>query len=354
MKNQFEIGQQIETEIVAISNDTIFIDLGLKSEGFVEKAEFIDSNGNLTVKEGDKIKVYFVSNKNDELLFTSKLKGQNADSSVLENAFNNKIPVEGTVTKEIKGGFEVSIGNTKTFCPYSQMGYKQKKEANEYVGNHLTFLIQEYKNEGRNIIVSNRAILEQEENDNLEKLSQELVEGNIVKGTVKSIESYGAFIDINGFQALLPISEISRTRINDINQVLKIGEEITAKIIKADWKHQRVSLSKKELEADPWDAVSQSLKIGQKLDGKISRVADFGLFINLLPGVDGLIHISSLPVERNTNLKKVYNVGDTIPISINKIDLEEKRISLEPIVSNEEEENAKDYLASQKDRKSVV
>ena len=346
MKNLYEIGQQIETKIVAITDDTIFLDLGLKSEGILDKSELTDENGNLSVKEGDSIKVYFTGAQHEELHFTTKLSGQNADSSILENACKNEIPVEGHVTKEIKGGFEVMIGSTRTFCPYSQMGYKQRKEPAEYVGNHLTFKIIEYKNEGKNIIVSNRAILEAQENEKLNKLSQKLQVGAVVKGTVKSIESYGAFVDVDGFQALLPVSEISHIRVSNISDVLKPGQEITAKIIKTDWQHERVSLSTKELEEDPWNAVN-SLHAGDVFEnGKISRVADFGIFVNLLPGVDGLVHISKLNVERNTNLKKVYKAGDTMPVMIEKIDMDEKRISLSPVVSNEEEENAKEYLSS--------
>lgn len=347
MKNLYEPGELIETKIVAISDDTIFLDLGLKTEGLLEKSELADENGNLSVKEGDLIKVYFVGSQNDEFYFTTKISGQKADLSLLENAYKNEIPVEGRVSKEIKGGFEVMLGNVRAFCPYSQMGFREHKESSEYLGKNLTFKISEFKNEGKNIVVSNRAILEVQANENLNKLAQKYQVGAIVKGKVESLESYGAFIDLDGFKALLPISEISHVRVNSVADVLKIGQEITAKIIKTDWEHERVSLSTRELEADPWEAVKTSLKVGDVFENaKISRVADFGVFINLLPGVDGLVHISKLNVERNTNLKKVYKVGDELSVSIEKIDFDEKRISLTPVVSNEEEENAKEYLSS--------
>ncbi len=349
MKNLYEIGEQIETTVVAISNDTIFLDLGLKSEGLLEKAELTDDNGNCTVSEGDKIKAYFLTNKRDELWFTTKLSGPKADKSVLENAFKNGIPVEGSVTKEIKGGYEVMIGNSRAFCPYSQMGYRQKKESAEYVGQHLTFKISEYKNDGKNIIVSNRSIMEDQAQAELNHLAQTLTVGQTVTGTVKSLESYGAFVDINGFQALLPISEVSRIRVTDLSSVLKVGQEITAKIIKTDWDHKRVSLSTKELEADPWDGVEEKFPVGTKLDAPVSRVADFGLFINLAPGVDGLIHISRLGVDRNTNLKKVYKSGDMMSVIVESIDMDEKRIALSTVVSNEEEDNANEYLSSHSD-----
>ncbi len=345
MKNLYEIGQMIETKIVAISDDTIFLDLGLKSEGILDKSELTDENGNLSVKEGDSIKVYFVGSQNEELHFTTKLSGQNADSSILENACKNEIPVEGHVTKEIKGGFEVMIGNNRAFCPYSQMGYKQRKEPAEYIGEHLTFKISEYKNDGKNIVVSNRAILVSQENEKKNELSKKIQLDAIVKGKVKSIESYGAFIDLDGFQALLPISEISHLRISNVSDVLKPGQEISAKVIKADWEHERVSLSMKELEKDPWENAASINEDDVFEDAKISRVTDFGVFVNLLPGVDGLVHISKLNVERNTNLKKVYKAGDKMSVTVEKVDLEERRISLAPITSNEKE-SVSEYLSS--------
>ena len=346
MKNLYEPGQAVETSVVAVSGDTVFIDLGLKSEGFVDAAEFTDENGNVTVKEGDKIKVYFVGNKHDELHFTTKLAGEKADKSLLENAWKNAVPVEGHVTKEIKGGFEVMVGNLRAFCPYSQMGYKEKKEPAEYVGSHLTFKIAEYKNDGKNIVLSNRAILEDAAAQKLQHLASEITVGQTVTGKVTRIQSYGAFVNLNGFEALLPVSEISRVRVSNVEDVLHVGDEVTAKVIKTDWEHERVSLSTKVLEADPWDGMKEKFPAGTEIEGKISRVVDFGVFINLAPGVDGLVHISKLPVERNTNLKKVYKNGDELKVVVEKVDEEEKRISLTPVVSTEEQDNASEYLKS--------
>ena len=349
----FEIGQEVETSVVQISSDTVFIDLGLKSEGFVDKAEFIDADGNCTVKEGDKIKVYFVSSNRDELHFTTRLKGENADTNVLESAFNSGLPVEGHVEKEIKGGFEVKIGTARAFCPYSQMGYKNRLEPAEYVGRSMTFIITEFKNEGKNIIVSNRKVEEEAEVSKVNSLSEKLTVGSVVKGKVKSIQSYGAFIDLNGFQALLPISEISHARINDVSDVLSEGQEIEAKIIKAEWNtakpdRSKVSLSMKELEKDPWDEVS-SINVGDKFTGKIQRIAAFGLFVNLKPGIDGLVHVSLLrDVNDKTNLSKKFKVGDAMEVVVQKIDAQEKRISLAPAgESDEEEDDAADYLKKQ-------
>jgi small subunit ribosomal protein S1 len=353
--NKLEIGQEIETTVVQVSNDTVFIDLGLKSEGFIDKAEFVDDNGSCSVKEGDKIKAYFISSTRDELHFTTKLKGQNADTEVLESAFKSQMKIEGHVEKEIKGGFEVKIGSARAFCPYSQMGYKNRLEPAQYVGRTESFVITEYKNEGKNIIVSNRKLLEAEELEQSGRLAQKLTEGTVVEGTVKSIQSYGAFVDVEGFQALLPTGEISHAHIMNAGEVLKEGQKITAKIIRADWNTQKperskVTLSLKALEKDPWDSVESELKVGQKISGKVSRTAGFGVFVNLIPGVDGLVHISQIEgVSATTNLAKMFKPGDNFDVVIQKIDLGEKRISLAPATSVEQDNDAASYLADQDD-----
>lgn len=351
MKN-FEIGEEIETTVVQISNDTVFIDLGLKSEGFVDKAEFLDEEGNCTINEGDKIKVYYVSTNRDELHFTTKLKGENAGNELLEKAFQTKLPIEGHVEKEIKGGFEVKIGTTKAFCPYSQMGYKNREELSAYIGKTLPFVITEYKNEGKNIIISNRQFLEDEENSKVLKLSSQLVVDTIVEGTVKSIQSYGAFVDVQGFQTLLPISEISHTRIKDVSEILSIGQKIKAKIINADWNtakpdRSKISISMKALEKDPWEVNSQ-INVGEKISGKIARITSFGLFVNLKPGIDGLVHISDIEnASLNTNLNKLFKVEDTFDVIVEKVDVKEKRISLKPASSVEQDKEAEKYMSNQ-------
>ncbi|MBQ7158770.1 MAG: S1 RNA-binding domain-containing protein [Treponema sp.] len=350
MKNRFEIGEELETTVVQIAGDTIFIDLGLKSEGFVDAAEFRDDDGNITIHEGDKIKVYFVSDNRGELHFTTRLSGESAGDEMLEKAYKSGLPVEGTVEKEIKGGFEVKIGSARAFCPYSQMGFHTREEPSAFLNRHLTFLITEYKNDGKDLIVSNRKILEQAEQQKIASLAETLTVGAKITGTVKSLQSYGAFIDIDGFQALLPISEISHERVKDVADVLSVGQQIEAVVIKADWKQEKVSLSMKSLEKDPWDDAANTIKVGEKIDGTIARVAPFGLFVNLAKGIDGLVHISALEnVSASTNLAKKFKVGEAFSVVVDKIDVAEKRISLLPASSAEQDQSAEKYLSSQDD-----
>lgn len=343
-------GQEIESTVVAINGDTIFIDLSAKSEGVVDAAEYTDENGNISVKEGDKIKVFFVGEIRGEMKFTSKIKGENADNSMIENAYNNKIPVEGHVEKEIKGGYEVKIGTSRAFCPYSQMGGREKEEASAYVGRTLPFIITEYKEGGKNILVSNRKVLEAERAENIVALSKKVTEGAVVEGTVKSLQSFGAFVDVNGFQTLLPISEIAYERVSKVEDVLSVGQKITAKVINADWDRERVSISMKALAKDPWTTCAENHKSGEKFDGKIVRIADFGLFIEVDKGIDGLVHKSTLAdVDRNTNLSKKFKVGDTMSVIIEEIDAKAKRIALVPATSVEQDNSASSYLSGQSD-----
>ena len=308
--NYFEPGQEIETAVVAITDDTIFLDLNLKTEGILDKAELVDQNGNVKVKEGDKIKAFYISTKDGVPYFTTRISGQNADADMLKTAFESQIQVQGKVEKEIKGGFEVKIGNARAFCPYSQMGFKQREEPAFYIGRVLSFIIQEFKENGKNIIVSNRAVMEAEHQENLKGMSAKYKTGDIVTGKVLELKEKGAVVDIGGVQAFLPISEICRGHIKNVSDKISVGQEIKAKIIRTDWEHERISISTKELEEDPWDSAETKYPENTKIDGTIARIADFGLFVTLEDGIDGLVHISELDVNSNTNLKKQYYTGD--------------------------------------------
>lgn len=350
MNNYFEPGQEITAPIVAIANDCIFLDINSKSEGILDKQEMMNEDGSLKVKEGDTVSVFFLGAENGEFHFTTKISGQKATKSLLENAFANGIPVEGHVEKEIKGGFEVKIGEAVAFCPFSQMGSKQKEEASSYVGKNLTFKIQEYKEKGRRLVVSNRVICEEENDSKIQELQGSLKVGSLITGTVTSLKKYGAFVDISGFQALLPISEISRERIDDVSSVLKVGQEIQAKIIKADWANQRVSLSMKTLTADPWETAVANYPVDSKYTGTISKIADFGVFVALAPGLDGLVHISEIEdAKSNTNLRKLFKVGDSYSVVVKEINAKQHRLSLKPASSSEQDKLTAKYLNSQSD-----
>lgn len=348
--NKLEPGQLIEAEIVSISGDCIFLQLSGKSEGQLDTAEMIDKDGTLTVKEGDLIKAFFLYSKNGEMHFTTKISGDKAGKAVLENAFESGIPIEGSVEKEIKGGFEIKIGDSRAFCPYSQIGKKRVENPEEYIGKTLTFKILEYSENGRNILVSNRAILKEEQNAQIEILKKTLHENMTVKGTVNSLQSFGAFVEISGVQALLPISEISRSRVDDIHKSLSVGQEIETAVIKLDWQNERITLSMKKLLPDPWDEAHAKYKSGSKHTGEVVRITNFGAFVSLEPGLDGLIHISDLEGDsRDFNPREALKKGQSINVKINSIDTEKKRISLKPVTETQDDEAFKQYMEPDSD-----
>jgi len=338
-------GQSVDTTIVSIGKDCAFLQLSGKSEGVLDLAEVTDKEGKLTVKEGDPIRVFFLQAKNGEMLFTTRIAGEKAGSAMLENAYTGKIPVEGLVEKEIKGGYEIKLGDTRAFCPFSQMGLKRGEKPEAYIGKRLTFKIQEYKENGRNILVSNRAIEEEALQGRREELKKTIVEKAIVKGTVASIQDFGAFVDLGGVQALLPVSEISRERVTSVGDVLTVGQEIEAEIIRVDWKSDRITLSLKSRLADPWDGVAERYPINSRHQGKVSRVADFGAFVTLEAGIDGLLHISELRgSDKYGNALSSVQKGDSVSVLIKEVDAKAKRISLRQTSAFDEDTAAQSYL----------
>jgi small subunit ribosomal protein S1 len=344
----FEPGQMIEATIVKIAGGLIFLYVGGKSEGYLEAGELIDKNGTSTAKEGDKIKAFFLSSQNGELHFTTKISGNKAGQAIMQTAFENGIPIEGFVEKEVKGGFEIKIGSSRAFCPYSQMGL-ERESPEKFIGQHLSFKISEYAERGRNIILSNRAILEEKQKEKVETLKKKLKEGTKIKGTVKSIQDFGAFVDIGGVQALLPISELSRSRVEDIRTVLSVGQEIEAVILSLNWETGRISLSAKELQPDPWNSAAAKYPSGTRQFGKVARVTNFGVFVTLEPGLDGLIHISGLGGgTRIKHPRDVVSEGQSIEVIVDSVDMEKKRISLIPVLQKTEEEKDFEQYTEQK------
>lgn len=343
--DKLEPGQVVETRIESISNDSVFLQLNGKSEGILDRAELLDKDGKLTVKEGDTIRAFFLRIKDGEPYFTTRISGDKADAALLENAFKNKIPIEGVVEKEIKGGYEVKIGDSRAFCPYSQMGLKRNSESESWVGKHLTFLIQEYRENGRSILVSNRAMEEVAQAEKIEVLKKSLKEQGIVMGTITSIQDFGAFVDIGGVQALLPVSEISRERVDHIRSTLTVGQEIQAEIIKLDWASERITLSMKSLLADPWEKALEKYPKDSKHTGKVVRITDYGAFVSLEPGLDGLVHVSEFRSGGTyNNVKDSVKVGQTLNVQVLDVDTVKKRISLKPASSVEEDTLSKRYL----------
>jgi small subunit ribosomal protein S1 len=338
---RLEPGQKVEATVLKITGDWVFVDIGQKGEGVVDKKELLDADGQLTVAEGDRIPVYFLSSRGGEMRFTSRV-GGDAGLGQLEEAWRGGIPVEGVVEKEVKGGFEVKVAGRRAFCPHSQIALRGGSPE-EFVGRHLSFRIAQYGEGGRNIVLSRRALLEEERALKKEALKGTLREGQTVRGTVTRIQDFGAFIDIGGVEGLLPISEVGWGRVEDIRDRLREGQEVEVVLKAIDWERERFTFSLRETLADPWAEVARKYPEGSCHRGKVSRLAPFGAFVTLEEGVDGLLHISKLGAGRRlSHPREAVKEGEVLEVKIEQIDRENRRISLSLAeVSRAQEEEEK-------------
>ncbi len=337
--SRLQAGQKIEATILKITADWVFLDIGQKGEGVVDRRELLDDQGNLTVGEGDRITAYFLGASGGELRFTTRISGGGAGQARLEEAWRSGIPVEGTVEKEIKGGYEVRIAGTQRgFCPYSQSGLRRTDSPEQFVGRHLPFRITQYDERGRNIVLSHRAIIEEERQKQREALRETLREGITVHGTVTSLQNFGAFVDIGGVEGLIPMSELGWGRVEDVHQVLSPGQEVEVAVKSVDWEHNRFSFSLRETMADPWLQVPQKYPEGSVHSGRIVRLAPFGAFVELEAGIDGLVHISKLGGgKRIKHPREAVSEGQNLEVQVESLDRENRRISLAPVGAGQAE-----------------
>lgn len=331
-RSWLEPGQKVTGKVLKIGSEWLFMDTGQKGEGVIERKEFLDIDGNLTVAEGDTVSAYFLSSSHGEMHFTTRIGGgaSGGGSTQLEQAWQAGVPVEGVVEKEIKGGYEIKLGGTaRAFCPYSQIALRRVLNPEALIGTRLTFRISEYAENGRNIIVSRRALLEEEQRQLKEDAQAGISEGMTVAGTVISLQDYGAFVDIGGLEGLLPISEIGWSRVKDVREVLSVGQQLKVVIKSIDREKDRISLSIKDTLADPWDQVAGKYPEGSFHTGTVARLDTFGAFVTLSDGVDGLLHISKLGSGKRINHpREVVKEGEQVEVKIEGIDRAGRRISL--------------------------
>jgi len=321
-------GDKVSARIVKITPEWVFIDLGGKSEGAIEIREFQDETGIVTVREGDTVSAYCLSTGHGEQVFSTRLGAGGDAPDFLEEAHHSGIPVEGTIEQEIKGGFSVKIAGAKrAFCPFSQIGLRKVEDPIALIGQKLTFKITSYQENGRNIIVSRRAILEQERLEQKEALKEHLREGQTVTGTVSSLRDFGAFIDLGGADGLIPMSELGWSRVERASDVLAPGQQVEVKIMAIDWEQDRISLSLKACLPDPWDTAAYDFAPGSTHSGMVARVTKFGAFITLAPGIDGLLHVSKMNKGKNTDAG--IRPGAQVAITVKELDREKRRIALD-------------------------
>jgi small subunit ribosomal protein S1 len=321
-------GQTLEGRIVAIGPEVAFVDVGGKGEATIDIAELKDADGHLEVAVGDRIQAMVVSTAGG-LTLSRKLARGAATERQLEDAFQTGLPVEGKVERAVKGGYEVRIARQRAFCPISQID-TLRTDPSVHEGRVYAFRIIEYKEGGKNLVVSRRALLEEEQRASAAEVRRRVIAGAVMTGRVTSVREFGAFVDLGGgVQGLLHVSEMGWSRVSDTSQVVKPGEEITVKVLRVDADTQKISLGLKQLTADPWSRVGETYEIGQVRTCRVTRLAEFGAFVELEPGVEGLAHASTFaPTGRSEGWSTSIAAEMTGAFEILSIDLEKKRIGI--------------------------
>jgi len=323
-------GDTVSGKVLKISKDTVFVDLGGKSEGIADIQEFLDKGGNLTIKQGDGVEMRVASIR-DGTHLTKGMKVHGADAlEILREAKENLIPVEGRVVRVIKGGFEIDLSGVRAFCPLGQIDIQFCEKPEEHVGARYPFRIMEIKEKGKNIVVSRRVLMQEEREEKSKETLARLMPGLECEGNVTKLTDFGAFVDIGGIEGMVHVSEISHGRIDHPSQILKPGQQVKVKVMKIDAGKEgrpKISLSVKALEPDSWDK-GLGFEEGEIIHGKVSRLTDFGAFVEVAPGVDGLVHISEISYERVSHPSRFLHEGDRVDVLVMGIDRDMHRISL--------------------------
>ena len=346
-KNKIQHGVKMSVKILGFDDSSVFVDLGSKTDGYINKEELLDVNGNFNYKTGDELEVYVVAVTESEIRLSRAL-GGDAGIGALKDAFEREIPVSGKVKSLVKGGFEISLMGRRAFCPISQIDVKKVEKGEEYIGNAYNFKIIKFEEKGKNIVLSRSAILAAEQKDVLDRLIKDLQKTDSITGKITKVNNVGAFMEIsNGLEGLIHISELSWGRVEHASSLLNPGDIVTAKVLKIEppaegKRYPRISLSLKQLQKHPWSSLDSKIKVGEKVSGRITRCTDFGAFVEIMPGVEGLIHISELGADhRLKNASEVVSTGNLVEVMIIGIDPENKRLSLSLKALKLKDENAK-------------
>ncbi len=322
-----EVGQVVKGRILQIGAETIFVDVGGKGEALIDRAELEDEHGQVRLTVGDDLEATVVRTGDEVRLSYRLLQGVQAREG-LAVAAETGLPVEGKVAAVIKGGYEVTVAGLRAFCPFSQMDLRRVDAPEALVGRVLEFRISRYAEQGRNIVLTRRALLEEQAAKAAEETMRKVVAGAVLPGTVTSLTGFGAFVDLGGVQGLVPLSEISHSRVGRPADRLHVGLAVTVKVQKVDDAKGKISLSLKALEGDPWAEVAGQLRERQIARGRVARMTDFGVFVELLPGVDGLLHLTEIPRSRHGEMRQAAETGAELIVLVTSIDPDKRRVGL--------------------------
>ncbi len=325
-------GEIVSGTVVAVQRDNVVVDIGGKSEGMIALSEFADATGQMNVKPGDKIDVYIESRENDDgLVLLSKEKADKMKVwDEISAACERDELIDGTISQRVKGGLSVTIkGGVKAFLPGSQVDLRPIRNLDKLIGQSYQFKVIKFNKKRGNIVLSRRVLLEKERDEQKTKTLETLEEGKVVRGVIKNITEYGAFVDLGGIDGLLHITDMSWGRVNHPEELFKVGDEVTVKVLKYNPETERVSLGLKQTQEDPWNHAEEAYPAGKRVSGKVMSITDYGAFVELEPGVEGLIHVSEMSwTKKVKHPSKLLEVGQTIECQVLEVDAKQKRISL--------------------------
>jgi small subunit ribosomal protein S1 len=340
-RQQITVGELVRGRVMAIGQATAFVAIGGKGEATIDLAEFRDpASGALTLAIGDQLEATVLDDGSESgAIVLKRTLGRGGHiPAELEQAMAHRIPIEGLVTGENKGGFEVQIGGVHAFCPGSQIDRRRPGErvpAAQYIGQRFLFRVNKIESGGRNVVVSRRELLEEDAAVQAAQTWEKLHVGAVVQGTVTNIREFGAFVDLGGVEGLIHISELGYGRVNHPSEVLQVGQVVESQVLKieeAGTGRRQVGLSMKALAADPWSTVRERFPVGTTVRGTVRRVEAFGAFVEITPGLDGLAHISKLTLDRRlSHARQAVNVGQEVEVTVLAVDPEKRRISLSMI-----------------------
>ena len=324
-------GHVVKGTVTGIENDLAVIDVGLKSEGRVPLREFAAPGQKAEVAVGDEVEVYVdrVENANGEAMLSRDRARREAAWDRLEAEYDKESRVEGTIFGRVKGGFTVDLGGAVAFLPGSQVDIRPVRDVTPLMDIPQPFQILKMDRKRGNIVVSRRAILEETRAEQRQDLIQSLTENQVIEGVVKNITDYGAFVDLGGIDGLLHVTDMSYKRINHPSEVVNIGDKVTVQIVRINRETQRISLGMKQLETDPWDGASAKYPVETRFTGRVTNITDYGAFVELEPGIEGLVHVSEMSwTKKNVHPGKIVSTSEQVEVVILEVDEEKRRISL--------------------------
>ena len=324
-------GEVITAEVVGIDQNFVTVNAGLKSESLIDVAEFKNAQGEIEVKVGDFVTVTIESVENGfgETKLSREKAKRAADWIALEEAMENGDILSGVINGKVKGGLTVMINSIRAFLPGSLVDVRPVKDTSHFEGKEIEFKVIKLDKKRNNVVVSRRAVLEATLGEERKALLENLQEGSVIKGIVKNITDYGAFVDLGGIDGLLHITDLAWRRVKHPSEVLEVGQEVEAKVLKFDQDKQRVSLGMKQLGEDPWSGLTRRYPQGTRLFGKVSNLTDYGAFVEIEQGIEGLVHVSEMDwTNKNVHPSKVVQLGDEVEVMILEIDESRRRISL--------------------------